>query len=256
MYSILHRLLADKKGGEIFELFGPWHFVYVGLTVLAIILVLLLRKDKNSQVKIKTANYFVNVAFGLYILDFFLMPFAYGEIDIEKLPFHGCTAMCVLCFLSCRIPVLKKYRISFTTLGLISNLAYLVCPAGVMWCQVHPLSYRVIQTLLFHSVMTVYGVLTLLYADDGNLRNHWRTDFAVTVGMTAWAMLGSYAYSGTGGNYSRTINWFFVLRDPFNLLPEPASRFIMPFLLIALFFAAECILHLFFGCWKRKKIAL
>ena len=120
MYSILHRLLADKKGGEIFELFGPWHFVYVGLTVLAIILVLLLHKDKNSQAKIKTANYFVNVALGLYILDFFLMPFAYGEIDIEKLPFHACTAMCVCVFISRRIAALARLRGSFALLGFVA----------------------------------------------------------------------------------------------------------------------------------------
>ena len=101
--------------------------------------------------------------------------------------------------------------------------------------------------------MIVYGVMTLWYEDDGMLRNHWKTDLSVTVGMTAWALLGSYAYSGTAGDYSRTINWFFVLRDPFNWLPEPASRFVMPFLLIVLFFSAECILHLLFGCWKRDK---
>lgn len=253
MYSILHQLLSDKENGDIFNVFGPWHFVYVGLTVLMISFALLLCRNKTRKVKRKTAAYFVDVAFGLYILDFFLMPFAYGEIDIEKLPFHACTAMCVMSFLSCRVLALKKFRVSFATMGLISNLAYLVFPAGVMWHSVHPLSYRVIQTLIFHSMMIVYGVMTLWYEDDGMLRNHWKTDLSVTVGMTAWALLGSYAYSGTAGDYSRTINWFFVLRDPFNWLPEPASRFVMPFLLIVLFFSAECILHLLFGCWKRDK---
>ena len=87
MYSFLHKLLADKKGGEIFTLFGFWHFFYIALTFITVILLLLCLKDKAA--KGKTAKFFSNLAFGLYIADIFLMPLAYGEIDIEKLPFHA-----------------------------------------------------------------------------------------------------------------------------------------------------------------------
>ena len=37
MYSLLHNLLADRKGGKIFTLFGAWHFFYIALAVLAIV---------------------------------------------------------------------------------------------------------------------------------------------------------------------------------------------------------------------------
>ena len=123
----------------------------------------MLIKGKEEKTKEKVERGLIKFAFSLYILDLFLMPLAYGEIDIEKLPFHACTSMCVMCFLSYYNTFLEKYRTSFVLLGFISNLVYLLYPAGVMWYGVHPMSYRVIQTLLFHASMTVYCLLTLVF---------------------------------------------------------------------------------------------
>jgi hypothetical protein len=157
--------------------------------------------------------------------------------------------MCVACFLSYRIGFLENYRTSFAMLGFISNLVYLIYPAGVMWHAVHPLSYRVIQTLLFHSVMTLACLLTLIFESDKiNLRKCHR-ELAVTVGMTAWACLGNLIYN----NDQRFYNWFFVVRDPFYALPEAYAPFIMPFLNIAIFFTVEILLHIIFSIIKGVK---
>ena len=78
------KLLSDKKGGEIFTLFGAWHFLYIGLTLFTVIAVLLCFKNKNADLKRKATRIFINIGFGLYILDIFLMPLAYGEIDIDR----------------------------------------------------------------------------------------------------------------------------------------------------------------------------
>ena len=249
MYTFLHELLSDKKGGIIFELFGFWHFFYIILTAITVALVLCLCKNKDDGFKKKVARFFGDISFGLYVADFFLMPLAYGEIDIEKLPFHACTAMCVMCFLSYRIKFLEKYRASFVLLGFISNLVYLIYPAGVMWHAVHPLSYRVVQTLLFHSIMTVYGFLTLVFeAETISVRKCCR-DLTVTVCMTLWALAGNYAYN----NESRFYNWFFVVRDPFYAIPEKIAPFVMPFLNVALFFTVEMIIQLIIATAKHKK---
>ena len=249
----MHNLLSDRKGGEIFSLFGAWHFFYIALTLIAIIAILLMFKEKEAQAKQKAPKILIDLAFSLYIVDLFLMPLAYGEIDIEKLPFHACTAMCVTCFLSYRIPFLSKYRISFVFLGFISNLVYLIYPAGVMWHAVHPISYRVIQTLIFHSVMTAYGFITLMYECDKITIKKCYRDLIVIACMTAWALLGNYAYNGTSEGYSHFFNWFFVVRDPFYALPETAAPFIMPILNVALFFSAEILLHLLICAAKRIK---
>lgn len=244
MYNFLQNLLSDKKGGQIFTLFSSWHYFYIALTVVAIVAVFICFKNKDIKFQGRASRTLINIAFGIYIADFFLMPLAYGEIDIEKLPFHACTAMCVLCFLSYRISFLEKYRTSFVLLGFISNLVYLIYPAGVMWHAVHPLSYRVIQTLLFHSIMTAYGFITLIYEREKIQFKGWYRDLAVISLMTAWALLGNYAYNGESEGYSHFFNWFFVVCDPFYLLPEGIAPFVMPFLNIAIFFAAEMLVYL------------
>ena len=244
MYSFLHNLLADQKGGRIFELFGAWHFFYIALTAVAVVLLLLLLKNKDRRIKEKAANAFLNAAFALYVADLFLMPLAYGAIDIEKLPFHACTATCVACFLSHRVGFLKKYRLPITLLALISNLVYLVYPAGVMWHAVHPLSYRVIQTLIFHSLMTVYGALTVARERDRLTLRECHRDLTVIVAMTLWALLGNYAYNGSSDGYSHFFNWFFVVRDPFYAIPAHIAPFVMPFLNIAIFFAVSLTIRL------------
>lgn len=244
MYNFLHELLADKKGGDIFTLFGTWHFFYIALTLAAIVALLLALKNKGEDVKKRATKILIDISFGLYLADIFLMPLAYGEIDIEKLPFHACTAMCVMCFLSYRVPLFERFRTSFVMLGFISNLVYLIYPAGVMWHAVHPLSYRVIQTLIFHSVMTVYGFLTLIYERESIRIKKCYRDLAVTACMTAWAMLGNYVYNGTSQGYSHFFNWFFVVRDPFYAISETVAPFVMPLLNIVLFFSAEMCIHL------------
>ena len=110
MYPMLHKLLADQTGGRIFRCFGPWHLAWIGLTAaVAAVLMLLLRKQ-DGETRRKLLRRLIVLAFGLYMADFFLMPLAYGQIDVEKLPFHACTAMCVLCFWSGHSPRLGDAR--------------------------------------------------------------------------------------------------------------------------------------------------
>lgn len=250
MYPLLHELLSDKKGGITFSCFSLWHWGYILIVFSAIAVASRILRGKEQRVRERALGLSIGAAFGLYILDFFLMPFAYGSIDIEKLPFHVCTAMCVMCFWSRHSRALAPWRLHFALLGFLSNLVYLIYPAGVMWHQVHPLSYRVIQTLMFHGTMTVYGFLTLTFGREKlNWKHCWR-DLAVIAAMTAWSVLGNVLYGG----YSQFFNWFFVVRDPFYLLPEQIAPFVMPFVNVALFFGVEMLIYcVYFAARKRMK---
>lgn len=251
MYSILHDLLSDKRGGAVFICFGLWHWCYIAVVFAVIAGACIWLKGRGSAARKRVVDAFVGIAFGLYIADFFLMPFAYEHIDMEKLPFHICTAMCVACFVSRHNRRLEKYSLHFALLGFLSNLVYLIYPAGVMWYGVHPLSYRVVQTLLFHGCMAAYGFLALVFDEKGLEWNKCHRDLAILIGMTLWAMLGNALYTGQAGNYHGSYNWFFVLRDPFSILPENIAPFIMPFVNIAVFFAAEMLIYgLYFGIRK------
>ena len=246
MYSVIHDILCDRKGGDIFTCFGLFHICFILFIFAVIAVVSVLIRNKSEKIKEKACNAFITTAFSLYIADFFLMPFAYEEIDIEKLPFHVCTAMCVMCFLSRHIKCLSKFRMSFALLGFISNLVYLIYPAGVMWHAVHPFTYRVIQTLLFHGIMTAYGFLTIVFDNEGLSLKNWRKDIAVLVCMTLWALFGNFLYGGYAD-----YNWFFVTGDPFGILDRSISVFIMPFVNIIAFFAVEMLIYLIYYTVKH-----
>ena len=251
MYSILHNLLSDKHGGAVFTCFSLWHLCYIAVVFAVICLACIWLRRKDSAARKRIVCAFINIAFGIYIADFFLMPFAYERIDIEKLPFHICTAMCVACFVSCHNHRLQKYSLHLALLGFLSNLVYLIYPAGVMWYGVHPLSYRVIQTLLFHGCMTAYGFLALVFDEKGLTWENCYRDLLVLAGMTLWAIVGNALYTGQVGDYQGNYNWFFVLRDPFYILSEKVAPFVMPMINIALFFAAEMLIYSLYFFIKR-----
>lgn len=245
MYELLKGLLSDRQGETVFRCFGIWHGVYMLVIFGAITAAVAVLRRKPKAVQLRAVKFFGDLAFWLYIADIFLMPFAYGQIDLEKLPFHVCTAMCVMCFISRRSAFWGRFRQSFAVLGLISNLVYVIYPAGVGWYQIHPLSYRVVQTLLFHGVMTAYGILALAFDDVELSRRAYGKDLLVTAGMVLWALLGNTFYNGV---YDHDFNWFFVQRDPFYLLPERIAAYIMPFVTFGAFALVEgCV----YGICKR-----
>ncbi len=247
MYTLLSELLSDHKGGIAFSCFGFWHFCWlIGMVLGAAAVILYLRK-KEDAVRQRFIMGAIHFAVALYIADFFLMPFAYGQIQVEKLPFHVCTTMCVMCFCSRHISFLKKYIPQFALLGFVSNFVYMTYPAALMWNQVHPVSYRVIQTLLFHAVMMLYGLLTLTYEPVPLNRVQVRRNFATVVGMTLWAILGNALYAD-----QYNFNWFFVVQDPFSMFPAEIGRYIMPFLNITLFFAVELLICVIFQAIRKR----
>ncbi len=253
MYPILHGIFQDQKGGDVFNCFGPWHFFYIFLAAAAIVLLLFFYNKKDRSTKDGVLKVLVGIVLGLYILDIFLMPFAYGEIDIDKLPFHACTSMCLMSFLSNHVGFLKKYRVYFAMLGCLSNLMYLCYPSGVMSYEIHPLSYRAVQTLLFHGTMAVYGILTMVWSQDDIRFKYWYRPLAILGGLTVWAILGNGLYSGAAEDYSHDFNWFFVKSDPFGIIPEDIALYICPWLNIAAFFALEMIIFGIFTGVRRAK---
>lgn len=240
MYSLLQKILADQTGGTVFNCFDIWHICFIVFFVVSAVLLCLHLKKKSVEERKKITGLVISIAFGVYMADFFLMPFAYGVINIDKLPFHICTTMCVMCFFSRHNAFLGRFRLQFAMLGFLSNLTYLIYPAGMMWLEIHPMSYRVVQTLIFHGVMMVYCLLVLVYERQEFSWKKIYKDFGVAVAMTAWAWLGNTLYSNPDGVI---YNWFFVSQDPFGAFPEKTAPFIMPFLNTFLFFGVGLVVY-------------
>lgn len=256
MFDFLHELLADKTGGTIFKCFDIWHSCFIVFFVASAVFLCLYLKNKSEEKRRKMINLMICIAFGMYMAEFFLMPFAYGEIDINKLPFHICTTMCIMCFFSRYNSFFGRFRLQFAMLGFLSNLTYLIYPAGMMWLNLHPMSYRVVQTLIFHGIMMIYGLLVLVYESREFSWKKIYKDFGVASAMTAWALLGNTLYSTKDVPY----NWFYVSQDPFGAFPEDIAPFIMPFLNTALFFGVGLIVYLIIykatALVKSKKSAM
>ena len=255
MYDYLHGLLQDREGGAVFGLYNFWHFLYLILLFGGIFLTVYLLRKKPTYAK-KAVDWSLNFALILYIADFFLMPFSYGYIDIDKLPFHLCTLMSVLCFMGRHNPLLARFKCSFTLLALIGALMYVFCPSGVADGEVSIICYRVTQTLWYHGALIAYGVFALCF---GDVRLKWKQiyrELYVIVLLVVWSVLGNIAYAGVEDG--RTFNWFFVRNDPFGILPEQISAYIMPLVMTAVIFAMVMLIYLIYtmavGLLHRKSV--
>jgi hypothetical protein len=67
--------------------------------------------------------------------------------------------------------------------------------------------------------------------------------------MTLWALLGNAIYN----NQARVYNWFFVVRDPFNMFSQSIAPYIMPILNVVLFFVVEIFVYLIFSKITKQK---
>lgn len=257
MYEILSRLLSDKDNGVfVFRAFSLCHIIYILLIAAAITLTIFYCKNKSQEIKNKVINITVILALCLYITDFFLMPFSYGYIDIDKLPFHLCTSMSIMCVLARNIKCLSKFKTSFTIMGLIGALMYLSYPAGV--AEADGYSYRIIQTVIYHGLMVAQGIFAIAFNDlDLSLRNLKYDAFSV-LGLTIWAFIGNTLYSGvvtetcncvegctqTITTYSHDFNWFFVKHDALYVFSDEIDIYFAPFMMIAIVFGMCSIIRL------------
>lgn len=248
MYSQFHELFQDKVGGIVFSCFDAWHFIYMAIIFGSIIATICLLRNKSERAKKLAVDIAIGLAFGLYMLDFFVMPLAYGAVDVDKLPFHACTSMCIMSFWSRHNRFLSRFKTQFTLIGLVSSLIYVVYPAGVMWYGIHPLSYRAWQTIIFHGAMVAYGVLALAL---GDVKPEWKKcykELCVLLVLTAWALLGNAVYSGEWPSGQISYNWFFVKMDPFGLLPSNIAPYLAPVISVsALFMANMAVYAIYFG---------
>ena len=203
MINILRSLLNDHvtEGIMKFRLFRGWHFLYLVVILGLIITFALVLRKKSEKTKKLAIAISINSAFGLYMLDFFLMPFAYGYIGIDKLPFHICTLSSLLCFSSRHNKFLSKFKTQFVMLGLIGNLIYLHYPGVLGWYGVHAFSYRAVQTLLFHGFMAAQGIFSLVF---GDIKLEWKYCYKEAIAIALlilWSLFGNILYSDVNSEF-------------------------------------------------------
>ena len=256
MYDFISGILSNEEGNAVLDIFGIWHIFYLLIIFLGIIFVIFLFRKKEEKIKKRVINITINSVFLLYILDFFLMPFSYGYIDVDKLPFHICTLMGLMTFVARNNKYFSRFTPQFTLLGLIGALMYITYPSGVADGEVYAFSYRIVQTMLYHGLLVAHGVFSLAF---GDVKLEWKMIYRELIVISIIAVIAVVAnnvYSGELGEF----NWFFVSNDPFGLFPESISGYVMPFVMIAVIFIMNVLIYLiYFGFLKlfeNKRINL
>jgi uncharacterized membrane protein YwaF len=225
--------------------FSISHFVYLGLIFGTIIGLWLCYRRRNDESKEKVLRLLAYTIVISYLSDFFVHDFVYGEMNIDKLPFHICTVLCPLAAIAQFNRNGHKILEPVAMLSVLAPMMYLCYPASVgdgePWC------YQAVQTMFYHGTLMAWGILTLAFgAVKPDIRNCWKSA-VLLVCITLWAKLG---------NILLEHNWFFLNEDAFYIgLVENGviPRWLLMIINPVVFFAA--VLLLYGVCYGLRNIS-
>lgn len=206
MRALFFKLFATSHFGTGIKItpFSLAHIVYLILIFGGIAVAYLVLRSKDSARKEKALRFLAYALVISYLSDFFVHEFVYGGLNMDKLPFHICTALCPLLAMAQFRQDGHKLKEPVAVMGTMESLAYLMLPISVgdgePWC------YQALQTMFFHGVLLAWGLLNvLLGVVRPRLRNSWKCA-VLLVSITLWAKLG---------NVLMEHNWFFLEEDAF-----------------------------------------
>ena len=184
--------------------FSVSHLVYLFLIFGLIIWGHFVLRHRPLEAKNKALRLMAYAIAISYLSDFFVHEFVYGEMNIDKLPFHICTVLCPLACIAQFRHNGDKIREPVAILAIIAPMMYLCYPAsigsGEPWC------YQAVQTMFYHGTLMGWGILTLsLGAVEPRIKNSWKIAVLLAA-ITLWAKFG---------NILLEHNWFFLEEDAF-----------------------------------------
>lgn len=220
MRNLFFKLFSDTPFGSGIEIrsFNIWHILYLIVIIGGMIGAAFLLKNKTSETKEKVLKTLAFLLIFSYITDYFVHDFVYadyneatgeytrGGLNMDKLPFHVCTAMGVIVAFTQFSKRLDRFLEPIAALAIVAPMMYLVYPStgvgGEPWC------YRVVQTMFFHGLEMAWGFLTVATGKTKlRWKNIWQTE-CLLICITLWAKLGATMLE---------YNWFFLRENPFGI---------------------------------------
>lgn len=240
MREFLKNLLKNDAWGGVLtiDLFDIWHFLYIFLILgVAIVLAITLR-NKSQQVKTKVARAFLIGAIISYVLDYVVMAFYLNKIDIDKLPFHICTVMCIVAAFGEFNGKFKWIKKPAVVLSIVGPLMYIVYPGSALG-GISAISYKVVQTFFYHGCLFTYGFLMVAFKQVKiSIKECWK-DLCLIGAIAVWAGFWNYMFN----DGSRHYDWFFLTGSTFPFIP----KFLMPFVVVvAVFGVALCVYGMYY----------
>ena len=234
MRDLFFKLLSDSffNTGIKITPFSGAHIVYMLLIFGTPFLLYFLFRNKEQQKKVTVLRILAYLIVFSYLSDFFVHEFVYdsGYLNMDKLPFHICTALCPLMAFAQFNKHGKKILEPVAMLSIIAPLMYLCFPASVgegePWC------YQAVQTMFYHGTLFVWGAMVVAFGE---------TKPTIKKSYKGAILLGSITLWAKFGNILMEHNWFFLEEDAFyiglvegGILPKWTLMLINP----AVFFLA------------------
>lgn len=241
MAEFLTKLFGSSSGKVEITLFSIWHILYIVLIIGLAIGAHFILRHKSDKAKQTTLNVLAYLIIGAYLLDFFIMPFSQGKIDIDKLPFHICTLTGIFIPFVQFNKKFKPIKNVITCFAIVSSLMYITYPGSALG-GVTPWCYKVVQTFVFHGLVFAWGLLSVsLKQAEFKWKDIWQEAVGLVV-MVAWASLGNFAYNGIpdGHHY----DWFFITGSTFPFIPKglmPLCTFTAVFAMCAIIFLIDFV---------------
>ena len=248
MRNLFAKLLSDSffNSGISITAFSISHIIYMLIICTGIVLATHLIKGKGEETREKLLRFLAYALTISYVLDFFTHDFVYGEMNIDKLPFHLCTVMCPVIAFTQFNKKFEKLIEPVTFLAIVGPLMYLTYPAsigsGEPWC------YRAVQTMFFHGVELAWGIINITSGKvKPEIKNCWKS--AVGLGIiTLWAKFGNLLFD---------MNWFFLEEDAFyiglvsgGIIPKwslmiftPCGVFLVVLAIYGIYYAVKAIIN-------------
>lgn len=226
--------------------FSVAHIVYIVLIFGSIIALWLIYRNKAAESKEKLLRFLAYALMLSYLSDFFVHEFVYGDLKMDKLPFHICTVLCPLTAIAQFNRKGGKILEPVAVLATLAPMMYLCFPASVgdgePWC------YQAVQTMFFHGVLMAWGILNIaLGVVKPDIRHSWKCG-VILVGVTFWAKFG---------NILMEHNWFFLEEDAFyiglvaqGIIPKWVLMIVNP---IVFFLAVLAVYGAFYALRSVKK---
>jgi len=233
MKEFVRWLFSENNSNLQIGLFDIWHFLYLFIIFGGTLLLSLLFYKKQESTKEKALRLFAYLTFGLYIVDFMIMPLSdsYSGISVYKLPFNICTIMAVLVPFVQFNKRFKPIKSAVVTLSAASSLMWMCYPGSALGGQ-PPFCYLIFQTFMYHGLLFCWAVLNLSYGEVKlEIRKIWK-EFCGILMILVWAAFGNTVYDGDH-------NWFFIETSIFPFLSDE----IMPVMVVLSVFGVCLVIY-------------
>ena len=257
MYNFLSWLFETRYGPLEIAFLNVFHILFFTI-ILGSTFALAFYLSKHEDKKNPTLRFIAYAIVALYISDFFIQPFMSSDfsMNIDKLPFHICTALCPIVAFTEFNSKFNKIKEPVAILAIVGPIMYLVYPGNAIG-EISPFCYKILQTFIYHGMVFAWGVNTLA---SGQFIPHVKNCYKSLIGIcciAVWATIGNFAYNtsylGNDPDASH-FDWFFLTGSTFSFLPP----YLMPLgVIAAVFSVVMCIYgiyHLYMHIYNKRKV--